>query len=284
MTASIGRPQSTGDRLFARRARLIVAGLVIEGLRVQFKIKKTLKKEPNEGEVNIYNLSPAHRAALQKKDQPFVLEAGYGTDLQRVFSGTVRFCDSTREGPDWISKIQSGDGETAYRYATVSESFGKGTPVAVVFQKVAQATGLDVSQAVAKVAATTIEQFTKGYAAHGFARTEIDRLLKGRGLEWSIQDGKLQVLSTGAPAGGEILVLDSSTGLVGSPEHGTPEKGKVPVLKVKSLLQPRLAPGGLVRVEAASVPGGGNFRIETVVHQGDTMGQDYYSDLEVLPL
>jgi hypothetical protein len=269
--------------LYQRRARVIISGLLIEGLRTQFKVKKTLKKEPNEGEVAIYNLSPEHRVLLQKKGVPFILEAGYGSDLRRLFSGDVRFGDSVREGPDWISKIQSGDGENAYRFAQVSEGFGKGTQASAVFQRVANATGLDVRGAIASVAGKLTRQFTQGYSAHGKASTEIDRVLKDSGLEWSIQDGKLQVLPSGQPLPGEAIVLTSSSGLIGSPEHGTPEKKEdTPFLKVKCLLQPLLTPGGLVRVEARSVKG--NFRIETVTHQGDTFGQDFYSDLELRPL
>ena len=73
--------------LFQRRVRLTIGTLQIEGLRTQFKVKKTLKKDPNECEISVFNLSSAHRAALQVQGTPFVLEAGYGGQLTQVFSG-----------------------------------------------------------------------------------------------------------------------------------------------------------------------------------------------------
>ena len=269
--------------LFQRRVRVLIGDLSIEGLRVTFKAKKTSTKDPNTCEISIYNLSPEHRASLQKVGTVFVLEAGYGGQLQRVFSGTVRWADSVREGPDWVSKVQSGDGEVPFRFSHVSESFAKGTPLGAVFRKVAEKTGLDVTKAVAKVSSKITEQFTQGYAVHGKTFTEIDTLLKGRGLEWSIQDGKLQVVEIGKPVPGEAVLLSASTGLVGSPEHGAPaDKNKPAFLKVKSLLQPRLSPGALVQLD--SVGAKGNFRVETVTHEGDTHGKPYYSDCELLPL
>ena len=267
--------------LYSRICRVTVGTIVAEGLRVQFKVKKTLQKEPNTCDVNIFNLTAQHRAGLQVTGTPLILEAGYGTALVRVFSGQVRLADSTREGPDWISKIQCGDGEVTYRYATVSAAFGKGSPVAVVFKKVAEATGLDVSQALASFASP--ETFAQGYAAHGPARVEMDRLLKGRGYTWSIQDGKLQVIKGAATVPGEVVELNASSGLVGSPEHGTPEKKGAPAaLKVKCLLQPQLVPGSLLKLSAETVKG--NFRVETVSHTGDTHGGEWYSDLECRPV
>lgn len=270
------------SRLFARACRVIVAGVEVQGLRVSFKVKKTLKKEPNEAEVKIYNLSPAHRTALQKKGEPFLLEAGYGTDLRHVFTGDIRFGDSVREGPDWVTKIQSGDGERAYKFATISETFGKNTPVRSVAGRVLNAMGIDSKQAVDSLK-TLAGQFVRGYVAHGKASVELDQLLKGTGLNWSIQDGRVQILGDGAAAAGEALVLSSATGLIGSPEHGTPEnEGDSPVLKVKSLLQPQLKPGGVVRMDSLNVKG--DFRVETITHQGDTFGQDWYSDMELRQL
>ncbi len=269
--------------LFQRRVKVWIGDLQIEGLRVAFKAKKTATKDPNTCELSIYNLSPEHRAALQKVGTVFILEAGYGGQLQRVFSGTVRWADSVRDGSDWVTKIQSGDGEVPFQFAHVTESFAKGTPLAAVFRTVAEKTGLDVQKAIAKVTEKITDQFTQGYAVHGKASTEIDTLLKGRGLEWSIQDGKLQVVEVGKAVPGEAVVLSASTGLVGSPEHGTPDaEKKAPFLKVKSLLQPRLAPGALVHLD--SIGSKGNFRVETVTHTGDTHAQPFYSDCELRPL
>lgn len=270
-------------RLFGRAVRVIIDGLLIEDLRVQLKVKKTSKKEPNECHLTIWNLSPESRKALSSKGAKVIVEAGYVGSIARIFSGNARSVDHLHDGPNWLTKVQCGDGETAYRYALVTESFKPGTAVADVFAKAAQATGLDVTDAVNTVRVRVSDQFTQGYTAHGRAALEVDRLLKGRGLEHSIQNGKLQVLPTGTATREQAVLLSPDTGLIGSPEHGTAErKTKAQALKAKSLLQPDLAPGRKCRIESEAITG--DFRIETVEHKGDTAGGEWYSEIECFPL
>lgn len=270
-------------QLFQRAVKLIVGSLQIEHLRVQIKVRQTLGKEPNECSLTVYNLSPASRAALQSKGTRVIVEAGYAGTIAHLFSGTSRFIDHLHEGPLWISKVQCGDGEIPYNLP-VKGSFKKGTPVATVFEHVAKATGLDVASAAKTVRDAVTEQFTKGCTVFGKGGVEIDKLLKGRGFEWSIQDNRLQVLPLGGTTSDSAVVLSSTTGLIGSPAHGSPDaaKKKPAVLTVKSLMQPSLRPGRRVRIESEDVKG--DFRCVTVTHSGDTSGGDWYSEAEVTPV
>ncbi len=280
--------------LFQRVVRVLVGSLLVEGLRVQFKVKKTTAITPNECELQIYNLSQKSRAGLQAKGIKIVVEAGYQDHASRIFSGDSRYIDHKHNGPDWVTKVQCGDGERAYRYVKVNESFKPGTTVASVFYRMAVATGLDVSQAVELVGNEITEQFTQGYSTYGRVSEEIDRLLQGRGLEWSIQDGKLQVTRVGQPVKGSAVLLSASTGMIGSPAHGSPEfadktqgtpipgQKKPQVLKVKSLLQPGIVPGGLIRLDSLEIKG--DFRVQSVLHTGDTFGGDFYTEADVLPV
>lgn len=278
-------------RLYGRAASLVIGSQLIEGLRVSFKAKKSIKKEPNDCEIQVYNLSEHSRAALQSKGTKIILEAGYEGDTSQVFAGDSRIIDHVHEGPDWITKVQCGDGERAYRYARIVESFAPGTPVADVFAKVAAATGLDVIDAVATVRAFLPgAQYTQGYTAYGRASSELDCILKGRGLEWSIQDGRLQVLSETGTTKDTATLLSAETGLIGSPAHGSPDTGNTPgkpakkpqVLKVKCLLNPRIKPGGRVVVQAEAIKG--TFKVQTLTHSGDTHGAEWYSELECVPV
>lgn len=290
-------------QLFERKARVAVEGLLITDLRMQFKVKKTLKKAPSTCEVSISNLSETSRAALQKKSLKVILEAGYPDNIAQLFSGNSRYVDQKLEGATWVTKIQCGDGERAYRYLRTAESFRPGTRVVTVIESVMQSLGLPVIGHLAELRQTT-EQFLQGYTAFGKVATELDRLLHNRGFTWSIQDGQLQILKVDGAFGEDVIRLAPDTGLIGSPEHGEPEKDvplqqvsgdaedvgfTVPakkktgpaVLKVKSLLQPGFRPGRRVKVESRGV--NGVFRIETVEHTGDTFGADWYSELECLP-
>jgi hypothetical protein len=279
------------SELFQRAVRVIIGTKLVTGLRVQFKVKKTSKPEPNDGEVTIYNLSAESRAALASKGTRIIVEAGYGDTIAQIFAGDSRAVDHVHEGPDWLTKVQLGDGERAYRWEMVSESFKPGNTFADVFARVARSTSLDVEDAIRAVSANVHEQFTQGYTAHGRALLEVGKLLKGRGLEHSIQDGKLQVLKEGSALSDTGPLLSAATGLIGSPAHGTAANSKPSatgavrgpqMLKVKSLLQPGLRPGGRFHLESLSVKG--DFRVVNVNHVGDTFGGDWFSEVEALPL
>lgn len=271
--------------------KTVTPTLTIEGLRIQFKIKKTSKKEPNSCQLVIYNLSKSSRAKISK-DVKLVVEAGYAQTLSQIFSGDALTVDHVHDGPNWITTIQCNDGERSYRFAKIAVSFKSGTSFGDVFEKVAQATGLDVADAVKFIKSKISDQFNRGYVAFGNAFAELDRLLKGRPFDYSIQDGKLQILGAGTPTTESAITLSSSTGMIGSPAHGTGEATsakaqgeKASVLKVKSLLQPGIRPGRKLHIESLSIPApGADYVARTVDHTGDTAGGDWYSEAEALPI
>jgi hypothetical protein len=264
-----------------RACTIVVDTVLVEGLRTTFKATKSSKKEPNTCEVSVYNLSKDSRAQMQKKHAKVILQAGYSNQVKQIFSGDARTVDHIRNGPDWITKIQCGDGEHQYQFSRLSSNFGPNTPVAQVVQAVAKSMNLDVS-AVPGAIVDMKDTFLQGYSAYGKSAVELERLLTSRGYSWSIQDGRIQILKGEETVKGTALLFTEKSGLIGSPEHGTPDKkGKPSVLKVKVLLTPELKPGSLIRVE--SVGTNGNFRVEKVVHSGDTYSNDWYSELEVKP-
>ena len=248
------------------------------GLRLTFKITKTAKPDPNGNEVTVYNLAPATRARLQKKGVKLILEAGYAaTGLQRLFSGDVRTADHVREGTDWASKLKCGDGERSYQNARLTKSFAAGTGAGDVLLALARATGLAIGNVPTEVANLTTT-FQTGYCVSGPLSRSIDRLVSSLGCTWSIQDGAIQVLSPGGTFGAQIPQIDVTSGLVGSPEMGSPEKkGGAALIKFKSLLL-AVRPGG--RVKLVSDQYNGVVTLKKVTHDGDTAGGNWYTEME----
>lgn len=277
--------------LFERRCSIIVGkpptdyvtlqpgAIEVTGLRMQFKIEKTLTKTPNTCEVLITNLSEKSRAGMQAKGSRIIVSAGYPSTQAQIFSGDARLIEHVHVGPDWITKIQCGDGERAYQFARVNTSFAGGTRVVDVLKAAARSMFVDPGNLNEKAAALT-QQFVNGYAMQGKASREFDKVLAPTGLEWSIQDGRMQLLAPGEANKDVVVEISPTSGLIGSPEHGTPEKkGGPAVLKVKSLLQPSAKPGGRVRVVSAEH--NGIFRVLKVSHNGDTAGGEWYTTYEV---
>ncbi len=248
------------------------------GLRLQFKVTRTLKKEPNTSEITITNLNNDSRSALQKKGSKVMLEAGYrGTGVSRYFVGDIRNADHIRANGDWESKLSLGDGERAWGFSRISESFAPGTPKSDVIRRVGIVMGIDkgnLDDAVGNISGA----FEQGFCAAGNTARVFDKLIKGAKLEWSVQDNALQILDPYATLNLPVPVLSESTGLVGSPEMGAPKKkGGTGLVKCKHLLFPT-KPGAKVKLESSRYDG--YLRVESCVFTGDTHGGDWYTEIE----
>lgn len=250
------------------------------GLRVVFKVTKTIGKQPNVAEVVIYNLAPETRGKLQTKGVRLILEAGYrATGYALLFVGDVRTVDPVRDGADWKTTVKCGDGERSFRYARASESFAGGATIGDVVRYCVAQLGLALGNSAEQ--ATKLKTIlSHGWTVHGAASTELDRALRSVGYRYSIQDGTVQILAPGESAEQTIPELDEDHGLIGSPQLGSPDKkGKPPTLRFRSLLLPQARPGGRVRINTVRYRGV-IFRSQKVVHDGDTHGGNWYTDFE----
>jgi hypothetical protein len=287
-----------GDALYGRIARatfsipvatagnfsgVLVDDLVINGaddpvrpgLRIKFSIDRTDQKDPNKSTITVYNLNDDTRGKLQRKGVKLNLEAGYqASGLSRIFLGDVRTVDQVRDGDDWGSLIKLGDGERAFRYAQVEESFAAGTPASAILQRLAGLGGIPLGNVTQK-AASLRSRFDNGYTASGRWSLVFDKFVKSLHLSWSIQDGSIQVLAPGESLDVAVPLLSPETGLVDSPEMGTPEKkGQPALLTFKALLFPA-RPG--MRVQIRSKRYNGLVAIKKCKLDGDVRGAEWYT-------
>lgn len=296
-----------GETLYGRRARLSVSipvagasdfhgttrdNLVIEGadagdapgLRIAFKVVKTTEKTPNTAEITITNLAAPTRAALQVKGLKVRLEAGYqATGVSTLFLGDVRTVDHVRDGADWNTVIKAGDGERAFQYGRVSESWAAGTQALDVARTIAGRLGLPLGVLSSGAETALGKTLHAGWAAQGLAQRELSRLLGAFGLTWSAQDGQVQIMARGESLTVSIPEIAPDSGLIGSPEVGSPEKKGGPALvKFRSLLLPQARPGA--RVSLRSERYKGTMKVKKATHTGDTAGGDWFTEIEAVAL
>lgn len=250
-------------------------------LRVAFKITKNIYKETlNTAEVTIYNLSTEHRALLQEKNTPCLLEAGYVGTSSQIFEGQLNIANHTKDGTDWITKFHSVDGMQAVQESRVNESLGPGTTVAQAVNSLAKSLGVGVGNSIQQLSKSLprpgMGTFQKGISMSGRAYDVLGSLMASCGLDMSIQDGALQVLPPDEANGDQVIVLDQEHGMIGNAEEGE-DKQKKPTVLVKSLLQPKMRPGSTIYLNSRNA--NGFYRIENVIHSGDNWGQDWNSDL-----
>jgi hypothetical protein len=274
-------------------------GILIKDLRVQFQIEKSLDKEPNTANIEVTNLSGDSRSlveglSVQTKggtpvfQQPTLfLNCGYGVKdvtLKNIFQGDIARVTHKRIGTDITTMIEAGDGEVAYNGTSLDKSFSPGTKFDVVLGEVARAMGLSLGQ----VAGIKPDQFLQGLSLSGPARMQLQNLMTRQGLSWSIQNGKLQILPPDTGTAETAILINSQTGLIGSPfktkvvnqsllkkKDGKEAESGV---NVQSLLNPDITPGRIIKLESQLVSG--VFFVKKLKHIGDTHGTNWYTEME----
>jgi hypothetical protein len=265
--------------------------LRVEGLRVVFQVSKNSKSTPNVARIQIYNMAEKTRAENFKElTDSVILRAGYSDEsLDEVFHGNIVSISHPKNDSDIVTTIEANDGQKAARESYSSVSYSEGASLKKVIQDISLQMGLPI-KSLDYLNQIPDDKFLYGFTFSGPTKDALDKLTARAGLEWSIQGNQLQILKLGGvvPKGvSQIPVLSPESGLIGSPERRqsasdeSPDK-KPPGWVIKSLLIGRLEPGGQVGLKCAEVPKPTAFRIESLLHSGDTHGDEFATTCEVL--
>lgn len=254
-------------------------------LRVSFDIEKNIKSSPNKGSFSIYNMGPATRGSIAKGTL-VTFSAGYGELVSNLFLGVVQRVTTEKSGADVVTKLECGDGEPALSKVTINRNFPPGgtTTLASIFQACAEAMsittpanpqGLNAGIALG----IPVVAFPRGYAAHGKVRDVMNSLCKPHKLEWSVQNGALDIIPRDAHAGNEAVVLTASTGLIGIPSLNDK------TLTFSVLLNPLIAPNRLVVVQSLDDNRvNGFYKISSAKYEGDSHDAKWQADCEAVAL
>lgn len=267
-----------------------VVRTTITDLRVKFNIVRHLGSEPNSAVISIFNLAERTRAEFVKKPVRVKLFAGYESDIKHVFTGDLIWGTSVKPAVTWVTELQLGDGQRAYKHARASRTFKAGTSARTVIKDLARTMGLKVPANVDE-AKEFAKQFTTGVTVEGPSQKELSRLMKVSGHEWSIQNGGLQVLKPGASNSKAPRRVAVDTGLLGVPEVGAPQRPQgdstrarkytyksKPVLSVQMRLAGDINPGDRIFLDSKNLSG--YYLVQRVTDIGDTEGKEWYSNLE----
>jgi len=263
--------------LFGRTYKIVVGTVDITGLRCAFTIRKTLKKEPNTCTIKVYNLSESTREELsESKVLGVSVEAGYKGDNSQLYLGQLRGASSEVEGADITTVFSTGDGDKAIQSARLSIPLGPKTPNDVALLAIARTLGVglgNVAQAAAKLKTSGVSLFPVGTLLTGNSAKNLTQFCRSAGLEWSIQDGKLQILDIGKALDVRPYVLDSESGLIGSPSLTHEAKTGDKIVRAECLMLPGLRPGMRVMFNSRFVKG--LYRVEECEYEGDSWGENW---------
>jgi hypothetical protein len=270
------------------------------GLRVQFSVKRTLKpKEPNTADLKVWGLSPTTRAALAQGAQkttiiaappagipgvqgapvsviPVQIDAGFIGATSTLFLGEMRSAQSVTDGPEIVTELNTGDGDTALALQRMNATFLAGTTPEKVVRQVLAQMGIGAGNLAAALPVFARAQgtlFVRGLVMKGSAAQALIDICASVGLEFSVQNGAAQFLPLGQPLAGQAYKLSSNSGLIGSPTVDTSG-----ICSFVSFLLPGLNPGAPVVIDSEFVQG--TYRILSAEYVGDTAGNEWYVKAE----
>lgn len=285
--------------IFRRAARIQVQDLLLEGLRVSFKVEKLFRSIPSSVEIKVYNLSkethdrlislgreraravPPQPGIIQPRKRIFVgLDAGYEGSLIRLFYGDVFRIRREVQPPDVVTIITAQDGGLQVYSSRVNKSFRPGTTVEAVALHLVEALGVEpgnASEVFRGVRLGNMSTYSSGTVLSGSAANELDRLCAGAGLEWCIQEGRFQATRIRESVTPSAILLSPETGLIGSPTREEVSR----LVKGRCFILPDVAPGREVEVQSRIFKS--VIRVYKAVYSGDTHGSDWYIDFEGYP-
>jgi hypothetical protein len=270
--------------LFNRVVNLTIGSLNLSDLRVTFDIEKTITPSSNSAIVQAYNVSPNSRNLIRELDEPLQLAAGFSDDAgaKLIFTGDVVKIDHDRQPPDVVTKIEAGDGIRNLREQRTTVSFKKGTQASVVLTKIAGQLGLPIRTLPSGLS----DEYLQGFAFTGSVKEALIKVTKKLDLEWSVQNGELQILERKGINSSIIRDINYNKGLLKEPQKLNDQRQYLagdkenPGYKIDNLLLPDVEPGSLVNINAGEVSG--RYRVRVVRHQGDNYSGDFNTILEVV--
>ncbi len=252
-------------------------GIKITDLRITFVIGKTSDSNANTSKIKVYNLNERSRTILEQGgDLVATLEAGYtGTGLEGLFKGEIDKSQFRRISSDWVTTIFVKDGNTAITKTHFEKSYAGPVDLKAIAEDVIRTLQNEAGIVVKSLKNLSSEIIQNGFSANGLASRILDNIVEKQGLEWSIQDGELQIIAPDS-SDHEAIVLTPQTGLIGSPVRR--ENG----IEFRALLQPKIKPGRAVKIESRNL--NGLFRIRQAQFKGDTHGTPWFVTAVAVPL
>lgn len=310
---------SSGGVQFGRSFALQLSGQndIVEvglDLRVRFQITANDIETPNAAVIRVYNLSSERIKQFIAEFTQVTVIAGYGENPGVIFKGNVKqFRRGKERNVDSYLDILAADGDLAYNFGFVNVSLPAGTTLLDVFNQSVKVMSAEAEKAGATLTADpyatqVLQQFggilpsPRGKVMFGLARNYLRDLARTTNTRWSIQGGRVVLVPTTGYLPGDVIKINSASGLIGVPE--ATEQG----ITVTTLLNPAIQVGLRVQLNEADVtetvvreqffPGykdlnlvatvdhstEGFYRVIVIEHEGDTRGQPWYTKLVCLKL
>ena len=271
------------------------AGLDLSEMHIVFEVENgAVGGMFKHARITVFNLKEETANTIQQEFTRVELSAGYGDDLALIFQGSICIVRHGKlNATDTFLEIVAQDSDTALNFATSNRTLAAGwTPDQLHGALLQDMAPFGISAGYKPT--FTGESAFRGKACYGMTREFLSALADQQGCDWNIEDGKLNFIPQTGVLPGEAFVLNTASGLIGTPCQTTGG------IEIRCLLNPRIRAGGQVKIDNTSlatmnlrtVPLGQNpgqvvagtdkdgaYKALVVRHEGDTRGQQWYTSM-----
>lgn len=232
---------------------------------VVFAVNRSFWGSPNSATIKIYNLNENTRAFLRKDrnnwgyKKALIFSAGYGNNLSTLTRGNIQYCQSYREGSNFITEIQIMDGGAAFLNSSFSGQFVKDTDLRSIIKTVA-ASMSDNDVQVGAISDSYKEIVSKRGSSYSGSAIDILQEISGNGV--FIDNGVVNIIRDGEFIKGDTLIVSSQTGLIGVPKREWQN------VTFEMILEPRVYIAQKIQIKIGSKQFDGDYVIRSISHSG----------------
>jgi hypothetical protein len=297
------------ETLWLRKIGLVVYGsssgngLDLSQMRITFDVQQSNYESPNTLRARVYNLKDETSQQIYSEFTRVTLAAGYQKGpYGTIFDGTIKQVMRGRASAvDSYVDIFAADGDVPYTSSFIRQTLEGSVTDDDKAKAINGQFGADGLPLGYMMDLPPTAALPRGKVMYGLTRDYARDFANQVDGDWSIQNGKLQWVKRKGYKPGEAIELDPRSGLVGVP---TQTSGGI---QATCLLNPNLWCGFLVKINSklinegqsaaptvslygpgrleampgynAKVSQSGLYKLLVVEHNGDTRGNDWYTNL-----
>lgn len=261
---------------------LFVSGQGGRQFKMTFEVLIDYGNYNSYADIILTNLTAETANKAFTRGTKLALRAGYGDNIDTIFTGVIRNVFRRREGANVVTQVIARGGTLVTERPSINEALGEDCTIVDILNALAGVLELPIEMEVDQF--SDVLPYASGYTLTGDPIVYLEDLAETHGFVWVVENGRLVVTRNDAFRPGDVHVVSQFTGMEGIPV--ITEVGA----DVTVRLNPRLRIGDRYHIDATSatfnfsnlyfvdVPesaGQGEYRIFRLTHRGDTTGNDW---------
>ena len=246
---------------------------IIDKLDIDFKILKNNKPESNSAYLNIWNLNDTVFHELIEKENLIDVYAGFGeeepglmfrgyVDLERTFNGRPP------ERVDCATVITLKDGQKAFE-KFINKNYREKVTSTALIQDCISAMDIGLGSLSQNLPQTQFDN----YKIYGYPQSELEKICKPLGINFSIQNNLIQVTSVDEKfEGTDTLIFNTEN-------SGKIQKKGRDEIVILTGLTPGVNPNDWIQCEFDEFKG--TARVKEVYHHGNNYGQTCVTEITI---